>query len=50
MTNNKYDTVFFKNVNLPKKNNFFEKSYNKKEILYELLANIYYNYYYKNIR
>jgi hypothetical protein len=50
MTNNKYDTVFFKNVNLPKKNNFFKKSYNKKEIVYELLANIYYNYYYKNIR
>ena len=42
MTNNKYETVFFKNINPPKKNNFFERSYNKKEIIYEYLANIYY--------
>ena len=49
MSNNKYETVFFKNINLPKKNNFFQRSYNKKEIIYEYLANIYYNYFYKNI-
>ena len=49
MTNNKYETVFFKNINLPKKNNFFQRSYNKKEIIYEYLANIYYNFFYKNI-
>jgi teichuronic acid biosynthesis glycosyltransferase TuaG len=42
MNNNKYETVFFKNVNLAKKNNFFQRSYNKKEIIYEYLANIYY--------
>ena len=35
----KYDTVFFKNVELPKKNNFFERSFNKKEIIFEILAN-----------
>ena len=35
----KYDLVFFKNVIMPLKNNYFEKSYNKKEIIYELLAN-----------
>jgi teichuronic acid biosynthesis glycosyltransferase TuaG len=40
MNNNKYETVFFKNVNLAKKNNFFQRSYNKKEIIYEYLANI----------
>ena len=35
----KYDLVFFKNMIMPLKNNYFEKSYNKKEIIYELLAN-----------
>ena len=35
-----YDVVFFKNTNLPKKNNYFERSMNKKEIIYEILANI----------
>jgi hypothetical protein len=46
MTNNKYETVFFKHVDPPKKNNFFERSYNKKEIIYELMANIN-NYFFK---
>jgi PAS domain S-box-containing protein len=49
MTNNKYETVFFKNINLPKKNNFFQRSYNKREITYEYMANIFYNYFFKNI-
>ena len=44
---NKYDAVFFKNVNLPKKNKFFERSFNKREILYEILANYHNEYYYK---
>ena len=44
---NKYDAVFFKNVNLPKKNKFFERSFNKREIFYEILANYHNEYYYK---
>ena len=51
MTNNKYETVFFKNINLPKKNNFFERSYNKKEIIYEYLAKFYNDYFsYKKLK
>jgi hypothetical protein len=42
ISNENYDVVFFKNKNLPKKNGFFERSMNKKEIVYELLANGYY--------
>jgi len=42
ISNENYDTVFFKNKNLPKKNSFFERSVKKKEIIYELLANGYY--------
>jgi hypothetical protein len=42
ISNENYDTVFFKNKNSPKKNSFFERSMNKKEIVYELLANVYY--------
>jgi teichuronic acid biosynthesis glycosyltransferase TuaG len=42
ISNENYDTIFFKNKNLPKKNSFFERSMNKKEIIYELLANGYY--------
>lgn len=41
INNNKFETIFFKNINIPKKNNFFERSYNKKEIIYEILANLY---------
>jgi teichuronic acid biosynthesis glycosyltransferase TuaG len=42
ISNENYDTVFFKSQNLPKKNSFFERSMKKKEITYELLANSYY--------
>ena len=31
----------FQNTELPKKNNFFERSYNKKEIIYEYTSLIY---------
>jgi teichuronic acid biosynthesis glycosyltransferase TuaG len=44
----KYDTVFFKNVELPKKNNFFERSFNKKEIIFEILANFHNKILYKH--
>ena len=47
ITENKYDTVFFKNIELPKKNNFFERAMNKKEIIYELLANFHNKIFYK---
>jgi len=39
ISGSKYDTVFYKNIELPKKNNFFERSFNKKEIIFEILAN-----------
>ena len=39
--NIKYEVVFFKHYKLPKKNNFFQRAYKKKEILYELMANFY---------
>jgi len=42
--NKNYEVVFYKNKNLPIKNNFFERSYNKKEIIYEVLANFYENF------
>ena len=35
-----YNSYFFKNLNLPKKNNYFERSLNKKEIIFEILANL----------
>lgn len=37
----KYDTVFFKNIAMPKKNNFFERSMKKKEIMYEIFSNFF---------
>jgi teichuronic acid biosynthesis glycosyltransferase TuaG len=42
ISNENFDTVFFKSKNSPKKNSFFERSMKKKEITYELLANSYY--------
>jgi teichuronic acid biosynthesis glycosyltransferase TuaG len=39
ISNNQFDTVIFQNINQPKRNNWFSRSYNKKEILFELLAN-----------
>ena len=41
VSGDKHDTVFFKNVVMPKKNNFFELSKQKKEIIYEIFANFY---------
>jgi len=41
VSGDKYDTVFFKNVRIPKKNNFFERSMKKKEIIYEIFANFF---------
>lgn len=41
VSGDKYDTVFFKNIDMPKKNNFFERAKKKKEITYEILANFY---------
>lgn len=35
---NRDETYIYQNVNLPKKNNFFERSLNKKEIVYEYLS------------
>lgn len=40
ISSDKFDVVFFKHYTLPKKNSFFEKSFNKNEIIYEILANI----------
>ena len=40
ISNNRYETIIFKNINMPKRNNYFERSFNKKEIFYEILANI----------
>jgi len=37
-----FDTVFFKNLEFPKKNNYFQRAMNKKEILYEFFANGHY--------
>lgn len=39
ISGNQFDTVIFQNINQPKRNNWFSRSYNKKEIIYELLAN-----------
>jgi glycosyltransferase involved in cell wall biosynthesis len=36
--NNHYESYIYQNDNLPKKNNFFEPSLNKKEIVYEYLS------------
>ena len=47
ISGSKYDTVFFKNSELPKINNFFERSLNKKEIIFELLANLHNKILYK---
>ena len=46
ISGNEFDTVIFQNINPPKKNNWFSRSYNKKEIIYELLANA--KYFIKN--
>ena len=46
ISGNQFDTVIFKNINQPKRNNWFNRSYNKKEIIYELLANA--KYFIKN--
>lgn len=47
VSGDKYDTVFFKSVAMPKKNNFFERSMNKKEIIYEIFVNFFYKIKYK---
>jgi glycosyltransferase involved in cell wall biosynthesis len=39
ISGNQFSTVIFQNINQPKKNNWLSRSYNKKEIIYELLAN-----------
>jgi teichuronic acid biosynthesis glycosyltransferase TuaG len=39
ISDNQFDTVIFQNINQPKRNNWFSRSYNKKEIIYELIAN-----------
>jgi hypothetical protein len=38
---NKKSLYIYQNIVLPKKNNFFERSFNKKEIIYEYVALIY---------
>lgn len=38
---NKKSLYIYQNIILPKKNNFFERSFNKKEIIYEYLSLIY---------
>jgi teichuronic acid biosynthesis glycosyltransferase TuaG len=39
ISSNQFDTVIFQNINKPKRNNWFSRSYKKKEIIYELFAN-----------
>lgn len=39
ISGNQFSTVIFQNIIQPKRNNWFSRSYNKKEIIYELLAN-----------
>jgi teichuronic acid biosynthesis glycosyltransferase TuaG len=46
ISGNEFDTVIFQNINPPKRNNWFSRSYNKKEIIYELLSNA--KYFIKN--
>jgi len=46
ISGNQFDTVIFQNTKQPKRNNWFSRSYNKKEIIYELLANA--KYFIKN--
>ena len=47
ISGSKYDTVFYKNVELPKINNFFERALNKKEIIFEIIANFHNKILYK---
>ncbi len=46
VSSNQFNTVFFQNTQKPKRNNWFSRAYNKKEIIYELLANA--KYFIKN--
>jgi hypothetical protein len=46
ISGNQFNTVIFQNINPPKRNNWFSRSYNKKEIIYELLSNA--KYFIKN--
>ena len=43
VSSNQFNTVFFETTQKPKRNNWFSRSYNKKEIIYELIANAKHN-------